>query len=110
MTKIIVKFDNKLCSYFELNGHAGYSDKGFDIVCSAITTATYTSINLIDKINSNCYQLNVDEESGFLRFDLSYQSLTKEEIDIITLIIHNLIDIYEEIKSNYSKYLKIEIK
>lgn len=110
MTSIIVSFDNNLCSSLEISGHANYAKKGFDIVCSGITVATYTSINLIDKINNKCYVLNVDEKSGYLRFDLNYLNLTKEDIDMIQLIIRNLIDMYEEIKSNYSKYLKIEIK
>ena len=47
MTKIIVKYDKSLCSFIELSGHAGYARSGYDIVCSGITTATYTSINLI---------------------------------------------------------------
>lgn len=115
MTKIIVKYDKSLkynkylCSFIELSGHAGYADYGHDIVCSGITTATYTSINLIDKINSKCFNLRVDDESGFLHMNLDYQLLTFEEVDLIQLIIKNLIDMYEEIKTNYPKYLKIEI-
>lgn len=109
MTKIIVKYDKSLCSFIELSGHAGYADYGHDIVCSGITTATYTSINLIDKINSDCFNLRVDDESGFLHMDLDYQLLTNDETEFIQLIIKNLIDMYEEIKRNYPKYLKIEI-
>lgn len=109
MTKIIVKYDKSLCSFIELSGHAGYAESGYDIVCSGITTATYTSINLIDKINANCFKLSVNEKSGFLHLDLDYQLLKEQEINLINLIISNLIDMYEEIKRNYPKYLKIEI-
>ncbi len=109
MTKIIVKYDKSVCSFIELSGHAGYANSGYDIVCSGITTATYTSINLIDKINQECYKLNVNEKSGFLHLDLDYQLLNEQEVKFIDLIITNLIDMYEEIKRNYPKYLKIEI-
>ena len=109
MTKIIVKYDKSLCSFIELSGHAGYAKSGYDIVCSGITTATYTSINLIDKINSDCFKLDVKENAGYLHMSLDYQNLSNEQIDLIQLIIRNLIDMYEEIKSSYPKYLKIEI-
>ena len=109
MTKIIVKYDKSLCSFIELSGHAGYAKSGFDIVCSGITTATYTSINLIDKINSDCFKLDVKENAGYLHMSLDYQNLSNEQIDLIQLIIRNLIDMYEEIKRSYPKYLKIEI-
>ena len=105
MTKIIVKYDKSLCSFIELSGHASYARSGYDIVCSGITTATYTSINLIDKINSDCFKLDVNEDA----MRLEYQKLSKEEVEFIQLIIRNLIDMYEEIKRNYPKYLKIEI-
>lgn len=109
MTKIIVKYDKSLCSFIELSGHAGYARSGYDIVCSGITTATYTSINLIDKINNDCFKLDVNDDAGYLHMSLDYQKLSKEEVDLIQLIIRNLIDMYEELKRNYPKYLKIEI-
>ena len=109
MTKIIVKYDKSLCSVIELSGHAGYARSGYDIVCSGITTATFTSINLIEKISSDCFKLDVKEDAGYLHMSLEYQNLSDSEIEFIQLIIRNLIDMYEEIKRNYPKYLKIEI-
>ena len=122
--KAIIAFNNGDTSDFEdwqignigflasYNGRwfdGGYAKSGYDIVCSGITTATYTSINLIDKINSECFNLTVNDDAGYLHMSLDYQLLTKEEVELIQLIIRNLIDMYEEIKRNYPKYLKIEI-
>ena len=90
MTKIIVKYDKSLCSFIELSGHASYARSGYDIVCSGITTATYTSINLIDKINSDCFKLDVNEDAGYLHMRLEYQKLSKEEVEFIQLIIRFL--------------------
>jgi len=50
MTTIIFKSD-ELINEIELNGHSGYATKGSDIVCSAITTVTFSTINLLEKIN-----------------------------------------------------------
>lgn len=109
MTRIIVSYDKDLCSYVELSGHAGYADFGHDIVCSGITTVTYTSINLIDRLEHGCFKLKVDEKTGYLRMDLNYQNMSKERIHLINEIISNMIDMYNEIRRDYPKYLKIEI-
>lgn len=109
MIKILVKYTNSLCSFVEVSGHANYADRGYDIVCSGVTTATYTSINLIEKVNSKCFKLDVKEAAGFLHLDLNYQGLKNQDIEFIQLIITNLIDMYEEIKRNYPECLKIEI-
>ncbi len=109
MTKATFNYTNDKFISFEIKGHANYAEYGSDIVCSGITTATYTSINLIDKINSECFNLTVNDDAGYLHMSLDYQLLTKEEVELIQLIIRNLIDMYEEIKRNYPKYLKIEI-
>ena len=66
-------------------------------------------MNLIDKINRECFNLTVNDDAGYLHMSLDYQLLTKEEVELIQLIIRNLIDMYEEIKRSYPKYLKIEI-
>lgn len=109
MTKALFKYDNSLCSFIELSGHAGYAKSGSDIVCSGITTALYTSINLIDKINHDCFTMSVNEKSGFVHIDFNFLNLNDDDVRIIHLVIKNLIDMLEEIKQSYSKYLKIEI-
>ena len=35
--------------------------------------------------------------------------MNKKDIDFVQLIVKNLIDMYEEIKKDYPKYLKIKI-
>ena len=39
----------------EIKGHAGYANKGEDIVCAAISTACIMTANLIDKIKEISY-------------------------------------------------------
>ena len=58
---------------------------------------------------SLCSVIELSGHAGYLHMSLDYQLLTKEEVELIQLIIRNLIDMYEEIKRNYPKYLKIEI-
>ena len=109
MIKIIFQYNNTLCSSVEISGHAGYAERGFDIVCSGVTTTAYTSINLIDKIKHDCYTLKVDEQAGFLRLDVDYNKLSSEDVRVVSMVLDNLLDMLNEIKRSYKKYLKIEI-
>lgn len=112
MTEIIVTYGKQLqgqslCSSIELRGHSGFDVYGKDIVCSAISTASLTTVNLIDKINSNCMKL--ETKAGYLYMSLDYQNLTEEQIYYVDLAVKNLIDVYKEISSQYPKNLKIKI-
>lgn len=109
MINIKIKCVDSLYSYLEMSGHANYAESGYDIVCSGVTSATFTSINLIDKLDHNCYDLEVKDAQGFLHLDIKYDNVSDENKKMITLIMKNLIDMYEEIKSNYPKNLKINL-
>lgn len=43
--------DNEICGFL-LQGHAGYSIPGRDIVCAAISAITINTINSIDQLTS----------------------------------------------------------
>ena len=103
MTKAKFFYENNLFSKLEISGHSGYAEFGSDIVCSGISSAVLTSINLIDKYTKN-YQLEQDDKKGYLCFKIY------ELNNHINLIIENLIEILEQIESSYPKNLKITIK
>ena len=48
ITAIVIKKDNSYYS-FECTGHSGYSRRGQDIVCSAVSILTTNTINSIEK-------------------------------------------------------------
>ena len=70
MTKAKFFYEKNLFSRLEISGHSGYAEYGSDIVCSGISSAVLTSINLIDKYTKN-YQLEQDEDKGYLCFILN---------------------------------------
>lgn len=82
----------------EIKGHAEYAKYGQDIVCSAVTTAFSTSINLIDRLGFS-YQLQQDD--GYI--NLSFAA-TDSMIDII---MQNLFDVLKGIEEDYSKNVKV---
>jgi uncharacterized protein YsxB (DUF464 family) len=92
---------NKTDGHFNhvvISGHAGFADYGKDIVCSAVTTAFFTSVNLIDRLHYR-YQLKQDE--GFL--DL----VVDQTDDTVENILQNLFDVLKSIEEDYSQNVKV---
>ena len=72
MTKADFKFKNDSPYAFHISGHAEYGNYGEDIVCSGITTATFTTLNLLDKIlKQEDYTLIQNEDTGLIDFKLN---------------------------------------
>lgn len=106
MTKANFILNNEQKPYaFRISGHAEYGNYGEDIVCSGITTATFTTLNLLDKLlKPEDYTLIQNEDTGLIDF-----KLIKID-DLSLLIIQNLLDILINIEEQYPQNLKIIIK
>lgn len=57
MTKVVFKKENGFWSRLEINGHDNYANFGQDIVCAAISTAAIMSINLLERIIPNRFEV-----------------------------------------------------
>lgn len=82
-----------------MNGHSGYSESGSDIVCASASTIAITSVDAILKFDEDAIFYKQDE--GFLEITINHVS--KE----VKLILENMIELLEELSSNYPKYIKI---
>lgn len=51
-------------SRLQIKGHAGYAEKGYDIVCSAVSTALWMAMKGIEE--QGLAQLSYREEDGFV--------------------------------------------
>lgn len=109
MTKAIFNFNKLGLDSFEVSGHSGYQNAGSDIVCSSITTAVFTTINLLDKMYEKHYTLVQNEEKGYLKCTLNYEYLASERTTFLAMIIQNLIDVLNNIQLEYPKNLKVII-
>lgn len=99
MIKVMIqKKENEICS-ITISGHSGYEESGKDIVCASVSAIAITTVNAILRIDSNA--LTYEESDGFLNIVMQNQS------DIISLLITNMLDLLEELETQYSKYIKI---
>ena len=102
MTNAIFNYTNNQIQSFKIIGHADYAEYGYDIVCSGITTAVFTSLGLIKRyLNENEYDYK--ELNGTIA--LSFKSTNQ----IVNDIIENLIEVLKNIERQYPKNLKIKI-
>jgi uncharacterized protein YsxB (DUF464 family) len=85
----------------EISGHAEYAEYGKDIVCSAVTAAFSTTINLIDRIG---FRYQLQQNDGYINLNVA---ATEKMID---LILENLFDVLKSIEEDYPKNVKVILK
>lgn len=111
MTKVILFKKEAHFIGLEVKGHAGYANKGSDIVCAGISTAVCMSINLLDKFIYNRFELIQDEAVGYICLkNFDYSSLTDIQVEIVTQIFINLLETLQDIEANYQNHLKVKIE
>lgn len=66
----IYKNADNLITGFKMLGHADYAEKGSDIVCAAVSALVINTINSIDHLTSDTFNIEQDEEKGFIEFHM----------------------------------------
>lgn len=111
MTKAVVKEKEGLVSSLEVKGHTGYATSGSDIVCAGISTAVIMSVNLLDKLIPNLFEVIQDDAEGYICLkNINYSKMDDVEIDFVRKIFDNLIEILQDIQANYQNHLKVKVE
>lgn len=89
MTKITV-YKTKSGEYrkFICDGHAGYAERGEDIVCAAVSALVINTVNSLAEIAKEPIQVESDEEAGRISCSFSGQPLREASVvlmDSLTL-------------------------
>lgn len=80
-----------------INGHAGYADIGYDIVCSAISAITYALINTLDAHNAD-----IEVTGGYCLIQARYSD---EAADYVQGVVDVATNGYMAIADKYPDYL-----
>jgi uncharacterized protein len=99
----IYKSAENLITGFILSGHADYSKRGSDIVCSAVSVLVINTINSIEQFTSDEFSIEQDEKKGFIEFHVISQVSEKTNLlmNSLELGLSGVADNYTE------KYIKI---
>ncbi len=56
---------------FNISGHAGYAEEGYDIVCAAVSSAAYMTANTVTDVMKVTPKLRVNDGDMYLKLDIS---------------------------------------
>ena len=103
----ILKTDRQEYAGFDMEGHAGYSEQGQDIVCAAVSALVITTLNSIERFTDDKTSCVSDEDTGSIIFRFS----GKPSHDA-GLLLDSMILGLEEIEdsNDYEKYIDIIFK
>ncbi len=93
MIKVILKRDEIVIS-----GHAGYEDKGKDIVCSAVSATVLTTVNAILSIDELAIRV-YEREDFIIRM--------AKESEIVKKLLDNMVNMLRELEKDYKDYIKV---
>ncbi len=82
-----------------IKGHAGYDDKGKDIVCASVSSIVITTINGIIEVNPDAIDYS----------DLDNEIIIRKlkEDEIVNKLLNNMVLLLENLEKDYKDYIKI---
>lgn len=99
MITIEVKNKDNFINYIKIKGHAGYAEKGFDIVCASVSSIAITTVNAVVRLDDKV--ITYSEEDGLLEINILKYNET------VNILIENMISMFEELEKQYKSYIKI---
>ena len=105
MTKITIFYENEntICG-FRIEGHSGYSEKGSDIVCAAVTTASMTVVNGLSDVVG--IKVKTKIRDGFLECTLP-DNLGEAERYGAKVLTDSMLLTLKNIEEQYKDYIVI---
>lgn len=111
MTNVLFKKKNNKIISFTASGHTEYAEEGYDIICSAVSAMSYTTLNgITDVLHIELIQNEdffIEEETGYLSINLENRSI--EDIDKCQILLETLFVGFKSMKT-YEKHIKVIIE
>lgn len=102
MIKVIFFTSDKEITGFEVSGHSGSAHAGSDIICSAVSSATYMAANTVTEI-VKC-QVDADVSDGYMLVQV------KSRISDAQQILEGLKLHLEALAADYPNNIKVTLR
>ena len=99
MIDITIKKKDGKYHYIRVEGHAGYAESGYDIVCASVSCICITTINALISIDEECVVYT--EKDGFLEIGIMKHS------EVIDKLIENMLSLLRQLAHDYPNFIKI---
>jgi uncharacterized protein YsxB (DUF464 family) len=108
MIKVAIsRNDDKKIVSFEMSGHANSGPHGQDIVCAGASAVSFGTINAIDTLCNVRLEIEMDNDSGFLRCMVPH-GLDLQTTEKVQLLLEAMVVSLVSISEQYGKYIKIK--
>ncbi len=105
MIKIsIYRNDESKVIGFRSVGHAGYADRGEDIVCAAVSVLIINTVNSIEHFTSDTFDYKENEKKGQIDFKI-ISKLSNESSLLLNSLVLGLQGIMENYGQEYIKFV-----
>ncbi len=93
---------------FSLKGHAGFAEAGKDIICAAVSALTFNTINSVEELTEDHFELEMDEKKGLIDFSITDVISSESKVLLNSLVI-GLEGIKEEDNEQYIQIVFKEV-
>lgn len=99
--------NGKVIEGFDITGHADFAEAGEDIVCAAVSVLAINTINTLEKLLKQKFELVEDQKNGgLLQVILSDEGRNDPAVQ---LILSSLELGLKDVEQSYPKYIKTNI-
>ena len=106
MIRIEIHKDKQQYTGFTSQGHAGYAEAGYDIICAAVSVLTVTTVNSIETFTKD--KFSVKQKEGFLEVTLE-GTVSRETALLLDSMILGLQGIQNDYGNEYIKLIFKEV-
>ena len=109
MTKIVFTKKGEDFVRIESRGHAGYSEKGSDVVCAGISALLQGAALGVLKVAGVKARYEINEKEGALLLALP-KEMTETERRDCQVILRTLYESVSDLRDGYSGFISVEVK
>lgn len=99
MIKVQTFKENNVTCKVVIDGHSGYAENGYDIVCASVSSIVTTSVNMLVRLDKDA--ISYEAKEGFIKMEISKHN------EFIDIVLENMMDLLEQLASSYPKNIKI---
>lgn len=97
--------DGRLIGY-RAQGHTGYAEAGYDIVCAAISALTQTTLNGLQNVLKAPVAAEIDDRSALLEACLTPE-VSENQLQQAQLLLETLLQGLQAIERSYPRNVRI---
>lgn len=100
----IVKDSSGFIWQFSVEGHAGYAEEGWDIVCAAASVTAYTAAGALEDIAG--IEVSYTESDGYFLYSVP-ADLTEQQKQTADIILKTMEIGFRQIELSYGKFISV---